>query len=131
VVTPEGSGGLVEPVVGQLHGVGDGVCWAPVGDGSGDWRHGLAGQVERDVPVERAVVGLEHRLQLAEELVEVGHALPAQAAHGAAEELLEGRALERVLGLFGLVCHDLNRTRVPAGSVLLRANSGRVRTASG
>ena len=71
------AGGLVEPVVGEPDGVGDtAFCCAELGVGSGCLGDGLAGQVERDVPVERPVVGLHHRLELAEELAEVGHALP-------------------------------------------------------
>ena len=64
---------------------------------------GLARQVEREVPVHRAVVGLHQELDLVEELGEVGHPAgsagrsAAQLVTELAEELLEGRALEGVL----------------------------------
>ena len=41
------------------------------------------------------------------------------------EELLERRALERVLGLFRLVCHALHGTRLPAGNPVPPPRSGR------
>ena len=69
-------GGLVEPVVGELDGVGD-PCLLRGGRGVGAGRDRLAGEVDGDVPVQRAVVGLEERLQLAEELAEVGQLPPA------------------------------------------------------
>ena len=86
-----------------------------VGVGSGDWATDLAGQVDREVPVDGAVVGLHQRLDLAEERAQVGG--PA-----AAEELLERRALEGVLAArVGAVggrrpgcCSWCNRTRSTA-----------------
>ena len=100
-------GGLVEPVVGEPHGVGDGVA-AASGTGSGRTPgDGLAGHVEGDVPVERAVVGLHHRLQLAEELVEVGHAarrLPKNCSNGV--------PLKGFWPLVGVVAHGLHGTRI-------------------
>ena len=88
-----------------------------VGDGSGDWATVLRASVEHEVPVHRAVVRLHQELELAEDLVEVGH--PAAGAAGSAgegtEDLLERRALEGVLRVVGrlarLVVHGLHGTR--------------------
>ncbi len=59
------------------------------GVGSGRLGHGLASGVDGELPVQRAVVGLHHRLDLAEQLVEIGRTT--------GEELLERRTPERVL----------------------------------
>ncbi len=91
-------GGLVEPVVGQAHAVGDLVLLGPRGGGVGVLGHRAAGDVAGQRPVHRAVVGRHHRLDLAHQTGQVGHL--------AAEELLEGSALEGVVGLLtGVVAH--------------------------
>ena len=70
--------GRVEPVVGETYGVRDrGLLLV------GDARVGrlgglLAGHVDRDVPVDRAVVGLHQRLDLGEERGQVGHRRPGR-----------------------------------------------------
>ena len=92
-------GGLVEPVVGQAHGVRDLVALVLGRRRVRRLGHGLAGGVDGEVPVQRPVVRLHHRLDLAEQLAEVGRA--------AGEELLERRTPERVLVVRRrLVGHD-------------------------
>ena len=68
-------GGLIEPQVdGQPDRVGHLVAAASAkGEGSLGLGDGATGHVGGDVPVQRAVVGLHHRLDLAEERPEVGH----------------------------------------------------------
>ena len=131
-VTPEGNvGGLVEPVVGEPDGVGDGVLLlSGVGDGSGDWAAVLRAMSSAKSQLIGAVVRLHQRLDLAEELAEVGHAAearhPAEAAGepAAAEELLERRALEGVLAaLLGAVRVLLGRV----AGVVVHASTVRVR----
>ena len=63
--------GVVEPVVGQAYGVGDRVLLPLRRRGVGRGGDGLAGEVDRDVPVQRAVIGLHQRLDLTEELAQV------------------------------------------------------------
>ena len=107
--------GLVQPQVGEPDRVGDLLLLLLRGGRVLLLRHGAAGHVESGVPVQGAVVRLHHRLDLPEQRAEVGHAGPAgtalteQGAEVAAhvgEELLEGRALERVV--------------VPVGNVVTR-----------
>ena len=117
-VTPEGKlGGVVEPVVGEPDGVRDGVLLLLGRRRVGLLGDDLPGRVEGEVPVDGAVVRLHQRLDLAEQGAQVGHpagaATEGAAETGAAEELLEGGALERVLaavvrlvgGVAGVVAH--------------------------
>jgi hypothetical protein len=91
-------GGLVEPVVGEPDRVGDLVLLTLAGGGIGLLRDRAAGDVAGQRPVHRAVVRRHHRLHLAHDARQVGHL--------AAEELLEGGALEGVVGLLtGVVAH--------------------------
>jgi hypothetical protein len=97
-------------VVGELDGVRDPRLLGGAGRRVGTLRHRLPREVEGDVPVEGAVVGLEERLQLAEELGEIGQLTPcAQGATHGTEDLLEGRAAEGVVvvraALVGVVGH--------------------------
>ena len=85
-------------MVGEPDGVGDLVLLALRGGGVGLLGDRAPGDVAGEVPVHGTVVGRHHRLHLAHE--------PGQVGHLAAEELLEGRALEGVVGLLvGVVAH--------------------------
>jgi hypothetical protein len=89
-VTPEGKWVVSSSQwSAQPDGVGDLVALLLRGRRVGLLGDGLAGGVDRELPVQGTVVGLHHRLELAEELADVGRA--------AGEELLERRAPERVL----------------------------------
>src|SRR5690606_15553859 len=95
-------GGLDEPVVGEPERVGDLVAVAAARGGVGVLGDGLAGGVASELPVHGAVERRHHRLQLAHQGRQVRHALATGTAGEPAEELLERRALERVLGFVAL-----------------------------
>ena len=106
-VTPEGNvGGLVEPVVGEPHGVGDRVLLALRGGGVGLLGDGASGDVTGQVPVHGAVVGLPSSPASGSSSAgQVGHPRPSPG-----EDLLERRALEGVVGLLARGCRSWDQT---------------------
>ena len=113
-------GGGVEPVVGEAYGVGDRARLRGADGRVRLLRSGAPREVDDGLPVDGTVVRGEERLHLRHQRAEVGHAAAraAEATH-LGEDLLEGRALERVVvvgaltgrsGASGGVTHGVNGT---------------------